>query len=764
MALDLSKLNFFSRLDARARIFVLFAVVIGTILLIYVAVRIFFGGNTTGTTTVANVPQGMTSVPGGTTTPEYARSLEEARNLAAKQAQISGTSAVPTLINPGQPPTTTPTCATPCPVDVNSILDDWVRQGKISPDLAASLEQLAGNNVPVAQFANQLDQLVRQGKLTPEQARQLLEQYKKQHDNALLQESARTMDDLIKAGLLPTDVAARLLDMQKNGIAPADYAAELQRLTNDGAISAGTAARLLAQYMQQCVTQKTQEYNNYIQQMAQKGEITSQVANELIALSKKNVSAADYSNALKNDVNQGRITPAAALKLVDAYTKSKSACGGAALIKQLIQQAELAAYKEIADLLKAGKISKDVANQLATMIKNDVPFADYQAAITNLVTQRQLTPDIAKLKLADYQKIKQLRELGQRLANLQANNATAAAYGDELKRAVQDGTISPDEAARLLQEYQNALLRAPAAPAVALGGTPAEQAVAALQSNLQQGAPPPPEAVPTTQFTAAQAQAAAELDQARQARIQALINAMSGQAAQLINSWQPPQMLNRQGSISEVVKTTTTQTTTGGPPGPPPPAGVMVGGALIKAGTVLFGVLDTAVNSDYPDSPVMVTIVEGRYKGAKLLGKLVATKGVTGQMDRIALNFSKMNMDEWPASKSINAFAIDPDTARSVMASSVDYHYLQRFGAMFATSFLQGYGNAILTSGSTQTTGIFGTSSVHPNLSPGQKIGAALGQVGQTIGAATANYINRPPTVRVDSGVGLGILFMSDIS
>jgi intracellular multiplication protein IcmE len=57
---------------------------------------------------------------------------------------------------------------------------------------------------------------------------------------------------------------------------------------------------------------------------------------------------------------------------------------------------------------------------------------------------------------------------------------------------------------------------------------------------------------------------------------------------------------------AEKSSTTTTVTTITGAP-------------LIKAGTIIFGVLDTAVNSDYPDTPVLVTIVDGPYKGAKLL-------------------------------------------------------------------------------------------------------------------------------------------------
>src|SRR5262249_13369259 len=157
-----------------------------------------------------------------------------------------------------------------------------------------------------------------------------------------------------------------------------------------------------------------------------------------------------------------------------------------------------------------------------------------------------------------------------------------------------------------------------------------------------------------------------------------------GQAQQLIAAWQPPTMEYRVGSITETTTTTRggAKTTTAG--GTTTTTTTTVTGApIIKAGTILYGVLDTAVNSDFPDTPVMVTIVEGKIKGAKLLGKMVITTSNTGQQDRVSLNFTIMNMDEWPRTKGVTAYAIDPDTARTAFASSVNRHYLLRFGAMF---------------------------------------------------------------------------------
>jgi intracellular multiplication protein IcmE len=180
---------------------------------------------------------------------------------------------------------------------------------------------------------------------------------------------------------------------------------------------------------------------------------------------------------------------------------------------------------------------------------------------------------------------------------------------------------------------------------------------------------------------------------------------------------------------------------------------------LVKAGTIAYAVLDTAVDSDYPDTPIMATIVQGSLKGAKLLGKMNLATG----KDKVSLTFTQMDKDDWINVKKVSAFAVDPDTARTVMASNVDYHYLKRYGAIMAASFLSGYSSAITQAG-TSTTGIFGTSSVHNALSPGNKIAVGLGQIGTNLTTIAQTYINTPTTVKVNSGVGLGILFVSDVT
>jgi len=765
MAIDFSKLNVFGHLNARARVLVLLGAVVGVILFIYLGTRYFSTRNAAiGPSQVANAPRSLQSVPGGTLTSEYSKALQQANTQAAQRAQMSGSSAVPTLINYStQPAPTNGNCTVLCTdqsANVKYNLDDWVRQGLVAPEVSSMLQALANKNVPVGDYAAELDQLVKEGKLTPEQARLLLEKYKKQHANALVQDSANAMDSLIKAGSLPLDVANQLLDAQRKPVTPSDYAALLQDLVRQGRITPDLASQLLSQYSQQHTKEVIQQSISFLHQLARDGQLIPEIEKDLVDLENRMVPLDTYASTLQRYLAAGKIIPAVAGRIIDDYKAEKASIGPAGSIDQMVQNAEAAAYAEINELVKTGKMAPEVGEELTSLIQKNVSLEAYTTAVNQLTQQGKLSPEIAKLKIADYRLVKGLRDMAKKLNDLQANNATSGAYTEELRRQVQAGVISPEQAAQLLQEYLASLSRTPPIPTAA---GPTTAAFTRLQQRV--GAEANTQAPPTAaQFATTRTETTQQVEQDQQARIDALQNAMSGQAGQLISAWQPIVMVHKAGSESNSSKcsesnaatckpgTTTTTTTTTTPAAP-----------LIKAGTILFAVLDTAANSDYPDSPVMATIVDGPFKGAKLLGKLVTTKGVAGQMDRISMNFTLMNEDAWPTSKAVTAYAIDPDTARTVMASHVDYHYMMRFGAIMATSFLQGYGNAITQAG-TSTTGIFGTSTTHPELSPGQKIATALGQMGQTLGAATANYINIPPTVKVDAGVGLGILFMTDVT
>lgn len=734
MAIKLPSFKIFSNTNAKSRVLVLLAVIIAIIVGVFFIVR-YFGSNDSGTgaSRVAGAPTGLQSSPGGESlSPEYYRALVQANEQAAQQAKMTGGSAVPTIINPGSQLDVQPqqNCTVLCPSPDNpNVADDignLVKGGKLPQKDADRLLALAKANVSVDEYAAALDELVRQGKLTPEQARQLLEKYKKQHQNTLLNDSARSMDALIKSGQLPLDVANQLLALQKSGATPAQYAEELNRLVAEKKISPQVAAQLLGQYTQQQAAEATKAGIFALRQLARTGAITPDTAEQLAALQMRNAPVDEYAAALQRLVAAGKITPAEAAKLLAEYKARRATLGGAAgALEALIQQQAI-----------------ECQNDLKKMGGQPDP--------------KNLPPSC--------QKLNELKAMADRLTKLQSNNASATAYADELKRAVQAGLLSPEAAATLMQYYEANTIPTGTGPALPTT-LPTTSDFARLQQAIQsQPTNQPPPGVSPAQFAAAQVQAEQVTSQDRQQRIQQLQAAMSGQAQTLIAAWQPPKMTHQEGTPP---KKTAAETGGEGKTSLEGKAGEGKEGALagaearplIKSGTIYFGVLDTAVDSDYPDTPVLVTIVQGPFKGAKLLGRLALAQG----QDRVSLSFSMMDMEAWPKTKNVNAFAIDPDTARTVMASSVDHHYLMRYGSLFASSFLQGYAQGVQNAG-TSTTGIFGTSTQNPKLSFGNNVAVALGQVGTTFTNVVQGYVNTPATVKVDAGVGLGILFMSDVT
>ena len=183
-------------------------------------------------------------------------------------------------------------------------------------------------------------------------------------------------------------------------------------------------------------------------------------------------------------------------------------------------------------------------------------------------------------------------------------------------------------------------------------------------------------------------------------------------------------------------------------------------GTTLKAGSVLFGILETSVNSDEP-SPVMASIVGEGFKGGKLIGSIKTTNGT----EKVIISFNLLNLPGQTRSIPVSIVAIDPDTARTALASDVDHHYLLRYGTLLASSFMEGYGKTISNAGSVTTNnpGANTTTTATPSLSGKEEIYAAFGTVGEKWSKAAGPTFNTPNTVTVNSGVGLGLLVLEDI-
>lgn len=186
--------------------------------------------------------------------------------------------------------------------------------------------------------------------------------------------------------------------------------------------------------------------------------------------------------------------------------------------------------------------------------------------------------------------------------------------------------------------------------------------------------------------------------------------------------------------------------------------------AIIRTGDIVFAVMDTSVNSDEP-GPILATIVSGKLKGAKLIGSF----NLPANADKMVITFNTMSVPGAAKTTSISAFAIDPNTARTALSSRTDHHYLMRYGSLFASSFIEGFGNAFQSANTTVSIGGTGGGN---NITVSNGIGRStlenavigLATVGKSWGQQAQQLFNTPTTVEVFSGTGLGILFTQDVT
>lgn len=187
-----------------------------------------------------------------------------------------------------------------------------------------------------------------------------------------------------------------------------------------------------------------------------------------------------------------------------------------------------------------------------------------------------------------------------------------------------------------------------------------------------------------------------------------------------------------------------------------------------KAGDILFGVILTAVNSDEP-GPVLARIISGPLSNSKIIGNInTASIPKSSKSPRVSesliLEFNLMNIPGSKHSVPVMAVAIDPETARTSLATSVDHHYLMRYGTFFASAFLSGLGQAVSTQNQSRVITDFGTTvNVGSNtLKSSDEMKIAVGKTAEAL-SDRMDFLDVPPTIKVASGTAIGILLQQDV-
>jgi intracellular multiplication protein IcmE len=178
---------------------------------------------------------------------------------------------------------------------------------------------------------------------------------------------------------------------------------------------------------------------------------------------------------------------------------------------------------------------------------------------------------------------------------------------------------------------------------------------------------------------------------------------------------------------------------------------------IVPAGKIEYAQMILEANSDIP-GPVVALIASGQFNGGKLIGKFQS------QEEYLVITFSQL-ITKKGTSIPINAYALDPGTSLTGLATDVDHRYFKRIVLPAAAKFVQGLGDAYAQTTSQTTQNATTTTTSTTDLNTKQEFGKAVSSAAQSIGDVLADDgKNTKPLVVVAAGTPMGILFMNQIT
>ncbi|MCP4024112.1 MAG: hypothetical protein GY729_19880 [Desulfobacteraceae bacterium] len=176
---------------------------------------------------------------------------------------------------------------------------------------------------------------------------------------------------------------------------------------------------------------------------------------------------------------------------------------------------------------------------------------------------------------------------------------------------------------------------------------------------------------------------------------------------------------------------------------------------LVKPGDVFYAVNNQTLNSDIPAGVGTATILSGNLKNARVIGRF------SQENEHLVLEYNKLVMPDGTF-YNITGYAVDPSNLSAGVRTSVDHHYIQRWGGLLAASFLEGFGQAVEQSGSTSIFSLDSNSVVqtYPEYDTGEQAWVAAGKIGEKLADQVANNFNRSPTVILNTGEPIGVLII----
>lgn len=763
--------------STKARLFLTF------IILVLIAGSVFFGFKALTNNGQAGESQ-LSSIPdtsSGTQSPndlktanqQYIETLLQSQNQAAQRALKTGQTQIPSIVaaqkeqsqgegftakpkktqqNQGQGEQQSP----------DSIVDQLAKNGDISQSTAQQIKKLNHEGLTPDEYKKRLQKLVDEGKLSQKQANRLEKAYRQKHGGSI---NAQGNPDNMSPSL-----AQKLKKLKNQDLTPSEYRKRLQKLVREGKLTQQQADQLANAYKKQYNKQhnnqgtssSNQSPDDLVDTMLKNGNISKSTAEQLKKLNNEGLTPSQYKKRLQKLVREGKISQEQANQLEKAYNKKHggeqkggnnnqtSTQGGASSKSNNKTKPSNLSPQHLNKLVQEGKLSPERAQELL----------------------RQASPQWGNKSQPSSKQKKDFNKKYQ-------SGTTPLSYAKQLNTAVNNDNLSPSKAEKLLQNYKSFYNKKQQSKRQSTQpktkeGKKAQQQLNKINKQANQAEQrklrKQQQKLQTKEKQRKQ-QAKQEAQQQAQKQLKNMQQAMSKQMSQLIDSWKPSsqKIAGRFSEPPQQNQSNNNQPSSNGSQGQVQQGQTQLNKInngktkpqkkpAIRAGDILFAVLDTGINTDRP-GPIMATIVSGQFKDAKLMGTL----SVTNDHEAVKLKFNRMIMPHWRHSQSINALAINPKTAHTALASSVNHHYLVRFGSIIASSFLQGVGEAVEKSGQTNVSGNGTTTQTVDNFSTRDEALIGLGKVGEKMSGAAKKEFNRNPTVKVKPGTSMGILFMNDV-
>ena len=166
-------------------------------------------------------------------------------------------------------------------------------------------------------------------------------------------------------------------------------------------------------------------------------------------------------------------------------------------------------------------------------------------------------------------------------------------------------------------------------------------------------------------------------------------------------------------------------------------------------------VVATETGPDGNGGQVIVEMTGGPLNHARLLG--------TAQRRGDLMGVSLTQLSWQGRTLPVDAVLVSPETRETAVASSVDHHYGARLLYPSLAAVASGVGQAVALSGSIQSSSIYGSTSAYRNLNPEQIAAVGIGAAGNNLQGVLNEMAPKGPTVKLDAGVPVGVMFLKDV-